>query len=116
MTTRLQAAAWLIDTTEDRLMSHCDYGSDGLVVIGPDGQKHIFTEEQIKRAMVAMKTPRLAEVVRRGRPSEDARHAEQPAQPEPPMAAKGKARANPVKSTKVITAVRTGQKKQKPKD
>jgi hypothetical protein len=50
MTTRLEAAAWLIDTTEDRLLSHRDYGVGGLLaVIGPDGRKHVFTDEQISR-------------------------------------------------------------------
>jgi hypothetical protein len=61
MTTRLEAAAWLIDTTEDRLLSHRDCGAGGLLaVIGPDGRKYVFTDEQISRAMKAMETPELA--------------------------------------------------------
>lgn len=60
MTTRLQAAAWLIDTTEDRLLDHRDYG-DRVVVIGPDGKKFSFTDEQIKQAIKAMRLPTLKE-------------------------------------------------------
>lgn len=59
---RIEAAAWLIDTTEDRLIDHRDYG-DRVVVIGPDGKKFSFTDEQIQKAIKAMQLPTLKEAI-----------------------------------------------------
>lgn len=72
MTTRLEAAAWLIDTTEDRLLSRKDYGIYGVVVIGPDGRKHVFTDEQVKKAILAMQTSRLADMIGKKSPRHSA--------------------------------------------
>lgn len=57
MNRRIQAAAWLIDTTADRLLAHRDYGEDGVVVIGPDGKKHVLANAQIEKALLALKMP-----------------------------------------------------------
>jgi hypothetical protein len=58
---RKAVTAFLLDVPEDSFLSYKDFGSGGVVVVGPDGGKYRFSNEQLERgALAASMTQTLA--------------------------------------------------------
>jgi hypothetical protein len=61
---RKEITAFLIDCDQDDFMAYADYGEAGTVVVGPDGKKFRFSNEELDRmkekkaAAKAMATPK----------------------------------------------------------
>ena len=89
---RKELTAFLIDCDSDEFMAYADLGESGTVVVGPDGKKFRFSNEQLKKAK------KLAEEKIMQMTLEEA--AKEPAPPAPKRKPAAKKKAAPRKKSK----------------
>ncbi len=70
---RKEITAFLINCQPDEFMAYVDQGDQGTVVVGPDGKKYRFSNDQLDQAVIEIKRKAAAaEPVKKRAPAKQA--------------------------------------------
>ena len=60
---RKEITAFLINCQPDEFMAYVDQGDQGTVVVGPDGKKYRFSNDQLDQAVIEIKRKHVPEAI-----------------------------------------------------